>query len=474
MAAIELETIKNNTGVITLTNGEAYVQTGTVILIHKIKLNEMQKILNELIETSKRKDFPEQYKIVIKDRIKDLSETFEDIKENTKQKRAIVLPIIAATMLGTMVSGLIEKAQRADDDEWKERTYMALNDIKYQQYLNNHTVDQLNKHTAAIKEIGREVNNRNETINILNLMELFINSENVVKEIKTMEESLVLATKDIINKKMLQKNETEFIKLNFKRNFGKIMNEMEMFKLLTPEVTFDKDIINYVIHIPQVHKNKYKLMKINTFSHKNKKPIIKNTIVAQNEIITYEIISECKNNGKIHICTEDKLRKITEPCILGAIQNNTQNCKHENTQNTEDEIKLINPNTILVNPLRQITIIDECDKKQHLINMTTIVKLQNCTILINGMKYEEYQIITNHKFKTEMYKLAAEEKRIIDVDHIKHINNTQQNRGNHMQPPKKPNPALFLLIMLTIIITCACTYKRKTYIRLAKGYQSAV
>lgn len=439
----------------------------------------MQELLNELIETSKRKDFPEKYKLIIRDRIRDLSETFEDIKQNTKQKRAVIIPLIAATMVGSMISGLIEKVKKADEDEWKERTYTALNDIKNQQHFNKQVVYKLNQHTEAIKETGEEINNRNDTTNLLNLMELFINSENVVKDIKVMEESLILATKDIINKKILQKNEIEFIRMNFKRNFDKTMNELEMFKLLTPEVTFDKDVINYIIHIPQINKTKYKLMNINTFTHKNKKPIIKNTIVAQNNVTTYEIIGKCKNNGKIHICTENKLKKITEPCILEATQNNTQMCEYENIQESEDEVKQINLNTILVNPIQQITLIDECSREQYIINTTTIVKLHNCTILINGMKYEEYQIITNHTFKTKIYKLGLTEKRTLKLDHIKDINNTQEIRRDHIKPPHRGSSFLFLIPIFVIIAICSFAPKqqRKLFIQLnpiQKKYESVV
>lgn len=113
----------------------------------------------------------------------------------------------------------------------------------------------------------------------------------------------------------------------------------------------------------------------------------------QNRNKTHFITSECQRIEKNSLCSLDNLKDITgDACYSQLLRESTGNCTFATCVNPS-EIKLITDNHIIVKQMNNTEIQSNCGLTKRNLTGTYLIEFHNCTVYINGSKFENIEII---------------------------------------------------------------------------------
>jgi len=486
---LHVQHVKENTPLAEIKLGEARTIKTYSSVAHVIELTELKNNLNKLESSLQNLQDEDSNDSItpIQRKIDQAREKIYSLTPNRREKRGLIdgLGNVIKKVTGNMDAEDAAKIETKFKQVFENEENINKNLGQQISYNNDIIVNFNNMSDHFYKEqekIERYINNfkngiskelivEDKKIRILQILNIINNNIDILQNhIHDIAESILLAKFKIIPNFILPIQELKDIAQIFKLQNFSINSEEHIYRLLNIEIESEKTKIIFHIKIPIFDKYTY------TLSHLIKLPINGTNFLTLPKYILYD------DKFNYMLSFQEKCSRIhgTYICDPGTAESNMDNreCVKQVLQgmNPVCEAKIINTDEAVVEPEQQwIVIISKNQLRAEpscaepfTIEGTTIINHINCSIFIDGTKYDDSELFYQERIKlslpvTKNISINATSE---DLSLSKIVLHLQENKAKIFQVKESTINLRFITyassIILVIFILYALAVRRNT------------
>lgn len=328
-----------------------------------------------------------------------LKELFEHIYpyENKRTKRGII------NGLGTIIKSI---TGNLDNDDFIEIS-KALELVKLNQNkVTGNTNEQIiinNKMIKRFDEIQNYINNITEQVRIqlldmestiqhgktyIEMESILYTLEHNIREIKDqlldIDNIITFSKLNLISKKVLNKEELNYVKEQFEKNEINILAEEDIYDFLGIQAYYNHTNIILSIQIPTFFKEQFKYYKLKTIPINQTYilPLLTEDILINDKKYMYNDKPNKIIENTIY-CENNKIKQIQQECIPNIINSKDAKCKAVEEEFKEELTELPN-GQIYISTKYAATIFTTCSYNgKNKISGLKLITINNCKIAIN-------------------------------------------------------------------------------------------
>lgn len=287
---------------------------------------------------------------------------------------------------------LIENNQRQIrvNDEFQ----LKINEVV--KHVNDEQVKILKRISGIVRNLNWNSENRNTLKGIVH--DLIFNMDFLNNQLKDIFESIQLARIGILPKAILSNTETKFAIEKLEEQNVTISNSDQIYEFINVETHHEKSKIIFIVKIPIFLPGLFKYIKFETIPKESKIIATPFNVAIVSRELSFATDRECLIVEQYRICRRQELTNVTgDGCIHNALRGDNASCPYTN-QRDDMDIKLIDSHTLVIrNAIKPTLLSSDCNVKTRMVTGTLLVRYPNCSLVINGGKYEDEKTVHNHE-----------------------------------------------------------------------------
>lgn len=428
----------------TLLEGDAKIQDGTLKIVHIINLNEYQNFFGEINSFINNNDHSESMFIPsLKHELTQATEMLESLQliEEKRKKRSI-------NLIGTAWK-YIAGSPDHDDFELLKSNINELNFNNNKQVIINENFSKgINKLTEYTNTINKAIRNENSISNTV-IISMQTRLRLVKEKLQNIKYAIQWAKDNIINSVILNKNETNIVIKTLNKEKFPFASTEEALEFANVKVLYKDSILLYVIQIPLTSEEIYKKILIKPIKKDNKIINIdfKEILKIKGKILA--IKNNCTITNTVTICKKNDLEDITNStCIPPFLNGSRPHCDISDAFHTPT-VEELKQGSIILNDFHGTL-------NNKSINGTYLVNFHNESISINNKIFRniESPIISASPQIVQQSPLEKQYIEMLSLEKLKqfHLNNTSKIKFLETEAIINKSLTITILIILIIII----------------------
>lgn len=285
--------------------------------------------------------------------------------------------------------------------------------------------------------------------------------DTLLDHLKDIAECIKMAKLDIVSKNILSNTELNYVNDKLTNQSIHIDSLEQIYEHLKISAYYNHTNLLFVIKIPKFYPETFKEFLLEPIPNiENKSLDVPHDRILKGNKEAYFEIQKCYIVNKIKYCNLNELKNITDDkCFVNVLNNKKSMCNF-NKIDHNNEIKQISKNYIIIKNSNHLNVKSNCNLNRN-ISGTALIKINNCSIEINGINYVSFNTIFNEDFFIiPLNKLDFKEnthyQQKINLETLKEFNIENGNKIEELHTISKINEptqySLILLLTATIII----------------------
>lgn len=413
--SIEIMDFTNNKGVIPIVLGNARIFEYNLQFLHAINTSSYLPIITDNLDNLAEYEKPIRNKTnlstyfqnrirIIRKESKTLTETFLSLRPNIRQKRGIHV------IFGDVIQGNTDRINEAlNKINTNENAIVSkINEqIQINTAMINRFRDLENQLTGEINLMKIRINQNTDKLQEIELILLYEQSlhtiefviRNLQQHLDEILDSISLAKQGYISHYLLSSDESDFIYKNLENQNIKINSEHELYQFLSISIIYKHPLIAFAVKIPQFTKTIFKHIQLYpTTINKTFTIQIPAKYISLSEKFAKYSNEPCNKIDDTYYCTNEKLQDSNDKCIENILNNKQSSC-NLTEGDIKPYIKQLEQQFLIINQQSDPEYHTNCinQETKHLPRQS-LIKFNNCSITINGKKFE-----SSNKIYTEAY-----------------------------------------------------------------------
>ena len=405
--------LNHHNGILPIKLGEAKIILTYKNLVHIVKLDDyansidlIRRTLDSLVDTNSLNPL----KNILNLKILELEKKLNTLLPKHRNKRGIIngLGSIIKIISGNMDA---DDAKRINEEisNINSNTKIISENLNRQIIINNGMMQRFNNITLHVntqqekienylKNMRKEMESNNKKLETImyynqnvNLIDLNINVLN--EHLDNINEAFILSKLNIISKHILYPTELKFIYEILKNESIKIESDEQMYELLELQSFYSGNNIIFNIKIPIVKQKVYSFFRIIPIQINETYLIPVQPFAVMDQEDIFETSNRCHNIEKTFYCKISDLisKEDLQTCMRKIIENQPAKCDMIKKQATSSIIHVEDDYILCIN-IPETTFESTCGTPKSKIEGNILIRFQNCTITINGIKYDNTAI----------------------------------------------------------------------------------
>lgn len=410
---ITITDLTRHEGIIAFEELEAKIIMSQHLHLHIVDMDMFKTSFANLkyaLKLFEKQNSTERFHLTLDTRMKRLTDNFNRLIPNKRTKRGLLNP------LGTFIKSITGNLDDNDlnmikqtIDNTNAKTNMLIHNNEQQIRINEKFQDKINvlirtvnnQHIDTMKKLSGIMNNildKDENTIRGVAHDIILNMQLLEDQFNDIFESIQLARIGIISKAILSNDETKFSMDMLEDQNIQITHPDQVYEFLNVQVYHEGFRIIFVVKIPIFLPGKFKYIKFETIPDKFKIISTKFNIAIMDEQLTFATTKHCLTIENYRLCKQQEITNITgDGCIHNALRGNDAACPYEEQRNTAS-IKSIDGHTLIIkNAIQPILLNSTCNIRNRKVTGTLLIKYPNCSIIINGVKYDDEKTSDNHE-----------------------------------------------------------------------------
>lgn len=475
MAEITITDLSRHEGIIAFGEREAKIIESQHFHLHVVDLEKFETSFTNLkytLHQFERQNMTKPYHKTLDIRMQQLYDNYYRLKPIHRRKRGLFNPLgsFIKSVTGNLddhdlqlIKETIEvsrvKTNSIIDNSNKQITInknfeTKINDIV--KHVNEHQIEILRKISKIIDKVNDPADNHLKGI----VHELFFNIDMLNNQLRDIFEIVQLSKLGILSKAILNNDETKFILKFLEQQNISVSNIDQIYEFLSVETHHEHSLIIFVIKIPIFMAGHFQYVKLETIPSNNKIIFSKFNLIILGNNLTFGINNDCIVIEDYRVCRREQLTNITgDGCIDNALRGINASCMYERYRD-EMDIKPIDEHTLVIrNAIQPITLDSNCNIKTRKVTGTLLITFPNCSIFINGAKYDDTKTLDHHEIRliptigvdfhatTTLDEPDLQELNLLRIENRNHIDKLREDHSTFQ------HTMTGFLVFLTITIT---------------------
>lgn len=361
---------------VTIKEGPGWIIDGHFKLVHLIRLDEFEDLLNKMTLAVQAVIKQPEKKIVARHHLTQLHERIDMLKGKMHRRQRSI------NWIGSAWKWLAGNPDAADWDEVLKNENNIIENNNHQYKINERilriTKDITQRINQVINSTVIQTSSSNRAIHEQNVMdELLVVKEDVNEIVRACQ----MARSGIVNTNLLDHEEIN--RLISEVETLPYANVVEALQFGKPSVYTNDSILLYVLSMPKVSRTEYNLLLTRASILGGKQVDLPYSKILANHEDTYGIISNCLSMGNMTTCDESSLEKLEEEgCVVRLLKGGHANCAIRT--NTASITELIKEDTIFVTNFQGKLYSKNISKD---LSGTYLIQLYNESIRLNNRTF---------------------------------------------------------------------------------------